>query len=186
VIILFVELVRRWRIHPEETYPGFERGKLERAGQGELYFHSGHSWALTQSPDLVNVGVDDFAARFIGRIESVEITNRKFKPISKEKFESKFLTSLNVWLGDKTYKIKLLLMKPWYTRRKLPLLVENQTITKNPDGSMILEAEVSSIVEVSHWIVAQGRGIKILEPKELLKLVLELARGAVENVKDKV
>ena len=122
----------------------------------------------------------------LSRIESVEITSRRFKPINREKFENKFLTSLNVWLGDKTYKIKLLLMKPWYTRRKLPLLVENQTITKNPDGSMILEAEVSSIVEVSHWIVAQGRGIKILEPKELLKLVLELARGAVENVKDKV
>ncbi len=72
-IILLVELVRRWHIHPEERGPWFEGGRLEKAGQGEFYFHACHSWAMKQSPELIDVGVDDFAARFIGRIESVEI-----------------------------------------------------------------------------------------------------------------
>ena len=72
-------------------------------------------------------------------------------------------------------------MKPWFSTRKLPLLIENQTITKNQDGSMLLEAEVNSLVEVSQWVVAQGRGIKVIEPKELQKLVLELANGVIVN-----
>jgi len=117
----------------------------------------------------------------LSRIESVEISNKKFKPIARDRFETTFATSIDVWLGEKTYKIKLLLMKPWFTRRKLPLLIDNQTITKLPDGSLILEAEVSSIVEVSHWVVAQGRGVKVIEPKELQKLVLNLAKGTLEN-----
>jgi len=117
----------------------------------------------------------------LSRIESVETTNKKFKPVSKDKVETKFATSLDSWLAEKTYKIKLLLMKDWCKQNKLPLLVENQTITKNVDGSMLLEAEVSSIIEVSHWVVAQGRGIKVIEPKELKKLVLEIARGVIWN-----
>ena len=51
---------------------------------------------------------DEIYKQFLlSRIESVEITSSKFKPINKEKFESKFITSLNVWLGDNTYKIKM-------------------------------------------------------------------------------
>ena len=117
----------------------------------------------------------------LSRIESVEITSKKFKPINKDKFESRFATSLDVWLGEKTYKVKLLLMKSWLTSRKVPLLTENQTIIKNPDGSMLLEAAVSSLVEVSHWVLAQGIGIKVVEPKELQKLVLELAEATISN-----
>jgi len=117
----------------------------------------------------------------LSRIESVEVTSRKYKPIDKEKFESRFATSLDVWLGENTYKIKILLMKPWNTRRKLPLLTENQTITKNPDGSMLLEAEVNSLVEISQWVVAQGKGVKVIEPKELQKLVLDLANYVIQN-----
>ena len=117
----------------------------------------------------------------LSRIESVEISNKKFKPIARDKFETTFATSLDVWLNEKTYKVKLLLLKPWYTRRKIPLLTENQTITKNSDGSMLLEAEVNSLVEISKWVVMQGRGTKVIEPLELKKIVLNLARGALEN-----
>ena len=117
----------------------------------------------------------------LSRIESVEMTGKKFKPINKDNFESKFATSLDVWLGENTYKVKLLLMKPWYTRRKLPLLTENQTITRNPDGSMLLETEVSSLVEVSQWVVAQGKGIRVIEPKQLKQSVLDLAKATLDN-----
>ncbi len=119
----------------------------------------------------------------LSRIQSVDITNKKFKPVSKNKIDSVFATSLDFWLGEKTIKIKLLLMKPWYRRRKLPLLVENQTIIRNSDGSLILDAEVNSIAEVAQWIVAQGRGIIVVEPEKLKKLVFNLAQDVFYNYK---
>ena len=41
-----------------------------------LYFHLGHSWALTESPFMVRVGIDDFAAKLIGEAQAVTLPQR--------------------------------------------------------------------------------------------------------------
>ena len=42
-----------------------------------LRFHPGHTWALSESPNLVRVGVDDFASKVLGnKIESVQLPQR--------------------------------------------------------------------------------------------------------------
>ena len=39
-------------------------------------YHAGHTWALSESPDLVRVGMDDFASKLIGKIDSVTLPQR--------------------------------------------------------------------------------------------------------------
>jgi glycine cleavage system H protein len=40
-------------------------------------FHPGHTWALSESPNLVRIGVDDFASKLVGgKIESVQLPQR--------------------------------------------------------------------------------------------------------------
>jgi glycine cleavage system H protein len=41
-----------------------------------LRYHPGHTWALAESPTLVRVGLDDFAARLIGKIEEITLPKR--------------------------------------------------------------------------------------------------------------
>lgn len=41
-----------------------------------LRFHPGHTWALSESPSLVRVGMDDFAAKLTGRVESIGLPQR--------------------------------------------------------------------------------------------------------------
>ncbi len=41
-----------------------------------LRYHPGHTWALSESPSLVRVGIDDFASKLIGKIESVSLPQR--------------------------------------------------------------------------------------------------------------
>lgn len=41
-----------------------------------LRFHPGHTWALSESPKLVRIGLDDFAARLIGKIERILLPQR--------------------------------------------------------------------------------------------------------------
>ncbi len=41
-----------------------------------LRYHPGHTWALSESPSLVRVGIDDFAAKLIGKVESVSLPQR--------------------------------------------------------------------------------------------------------------
>jgi glycine cleavage system H lipoate-binding protein len=39
-------------------------------------YHAGHTWALSESRDLVRVGLDDFAAKLIGKIERIALPQR--------------------------------------------------------------------------------------------------------------
>jgi len=44
--------------------------------RGKLHYHPGHTWALAESPTMVRVGLDDFAARLIGKIEEIILPKR--------------------------------------------------------------------------------------------------------------
>lgn len=39
-------------------------------------YHAGHTWALSESRELVRVGMDDFASRLVGKIESIALPQR--------------------------------------------------------------------------------------------------------------
>ena len=39
-------------------------------------FHAGHTWALAESRELVRVGMDDFASKLVGKIESITLPQR--------------------------------------------------------------------------------------------------------------
>ncbi len=41
-----------------------------------LRYHPGHTWALSESPSLVRIGIDDFAAKLIGKVEHINLPQR--------------------------------------------------------------------------------------------------------------
>src|SRR5579871_5479985 len=41
-----------------------------------LRYHPGHTWALSESPDRVRVGMDDFAGKLIGKVERIGLAER--------------------------------------------------------------------------------------------------------------
>src|ERR1700687_2226484 len=41
-----------------------------------LRYHPGHTWALSESPNLVRVGMDDFASKLIGKIDRLTLPQR--------------------------------------------------------------------------------------------------------------
>ena len=41
-----------------------------------LRYHPGHTWALSESPNLVRVGLDDFASKLTGMVESITLPQR--------------------------------------------------------------------------------------------------------------
>lgn len=42
----------------------------------KLRFHPGHTWALSESPSLVRVGMDDFATKLTGKIDRITLPQR--------------------------------------------------------------------------------------------------------------
>ena len=41
-----------------------------------LRYHPGHTWALSESPNLVRIGMDDFATKLAGKVEHVTLPQR--------------------------------------------------------------------------------------------------------------
>ncbi len=41
-----------------------------------LRYHPGHTWALSESPNLVRVGMDDFASKLTGKVENITLPQR--------------------------------------------------------------------------------------------------------------
>ncbi len=39
-------------------------------------YHAGHTWALSESRELVRVGMDDFASKLVGKIDSISLPQR--------------------------------------------------------------------------------------------------------------
>lgn len=39
-------------------------------------YHPGHTWALSESPNLVRIGIDDFASKLTGKIEKITLPQR--------------------------------------------------------------------------------------------------------------
>jgi len=39
-------------------------------------YHPGHTWALSESPEMVRVGIDDFASKLVGKIERITLPQR--------------------------------------------------------------------------------------------------------------
>ena len=39
-------------------------------------YHPGHTWALSESPEMVRVGLDDFASKLLGKIERIALPQR--------------------------------------------------------------------------------------------------------------
>ena len=41
-----------------------------------LRYHPGHTWALSESPSLVRVGMDEFASKLTGHVDSITLPQR--------------------------------------------------------------------------------------------------------------
>src|ERR1017187_1518901 len=46
------------------------------AGPDKISYHPGHTWALSESPNLVRVGMDDFASKLTGKVEKITLPQR--------------------------------------------------------------------------------------------------------------
>lgn len=117
----------------------------------------------------------------MNKIMHAKASPRTFKPVSKEKIEDVFKYSFRSWLGEDTFKIKLSFSSYWADRLKPKQLLDSETFTTMPDGSIEYTATVNSLDEIAGWIVTRGEGVKVIEPPELKTRVIELAEGVLKN-----
>ncbi|MFN3694330.1 MAG: helix-turn-helix transcriptional regulator [Ignavibacterium sp.] len=139
-----------------------------------LIFQSDGSWRLLAGSE------GKMKQYLIDKIIRVRNTGRKFSKANYD-VSDLFKYSWKSWLGQDKYEVKLWLSKMWAERIRPRMLVANQKITKQEDGSIIFECTVNSLNEIAGWIVSRGEGVRVIQPPELKEMVIELAKGTLSN-----
>lgn len=139
-----------------------------------LIYQSDGSWRLLAGSE------GKMKQYLIDKIIRVRNTGRKFSKANYN-VSDLFKYSWKSWLGQDKYEVKLWLSKTWAERIRPRMLVANQKITKQEDGTIIFECTVNSLSEIAGWIVSRGEGVRVIQPLELKEMVIELAKGTLSN-----
>lgn len=108
----------------------------------------------------------------VARIEHVEILNERAEEHPEVDLDALFGSAVKTWQGDETrVRIRIASEAAWSVR-EYPL-VAGQLVFHEPDGSVIVEADVAGLIEVSRWVLSWGRHAEALEPAALRARVRE-------------
>lgn len=108
----------------------------------------------------------------LSRIKKYEILKDKFLKDNSFKLQDYMKNSLGIHRGEQ-FDIKLIIKYPMSQIVKEKIWVENQSITEIEDNSIIFEAEMRGKTEIKSWILSMGSSVKIIEPEELQKEIIE-------------
>jgi len=117
----------------------------------------------------------------LNKIVEVRQTGEAFNPLSKNEIDDIFRYSWRSWLGPDKIAVKLEIDHDLADEFRLKQLMDYETYEESESGKVIYSTIVNSLEEISRWISSQGRGIKVLEPSELRKRVIEIAKETIRN-----
>lgn len=108
----------------------------------------------------------------VARIEEVEVLAERAEEHPDVDLDALFVSAVKTWQGDETrVRIRIASEAAWSVR-EYPL-VAGQLVFHEPDGAVVVEADVAGLVEVSRWVLSWGRHAEVLEPAALRERVRE-------------
>jgi len=62
----------------------------------------------------------------------------------------------------------------------------SQKLTRQPDGSLVAEFDLSTTEEIKHWILSFGQHAEVLEPESSRREIAEEFRASLSLYRDRV
>ncbi|MEZ6127246.1 MAG: WYL domain-containing transcriptional regulator [Planctomycetaceae bacterium] len=111
------------------------------------------------------------------RIRQTQPTGRKFLPPDNFDITTYLGNSFRAVRGegDQTWNVKLQFRVEMAGRIREKVWHHTQTLEDQPDGSVIMHLQVSSLIEIRRWVLFWGADCRVLEPEELKSLVTAAA-----------
>jgi len=117
----------------------------------------------------------------IENISALAVLDRTFKPDKDFDIAKYYENVWGRWHHEKTYNVKIwfdpsvahvILNRLWHT---------NQKVRKQNDGSVIFEAKVTGLQEITNWVLPWGKLARVREPRELKEKVCKLAQETLSS-----
>ena len=118
------------------------------------------------------------------RASNLNHTNNVFPPVIDFSADDYLWSSFGIYspVGEHHVKIRFSTKISEYISENL--WHTTQVITPQPDGSILLELKLGSLIELSPWLISWGPHAEALEPIELRKMVRDQALAVAKTHSD--
>lgn len=125
-----------------------------------------------------------FKQFIIGGMRSISRTGKSFARSSGYSADNYYARSFGFFSGTDVFDVRLK-----FGSRVAEVIgnrtwSEEQELTRETDGGILLSMKVNSIEEVGSWVLSWGGDVKVLAPKELRQYVLAKAKGILKSNSD--
>ncbi len=130
---------------------------------------------------LIAVSDGIFKQFIIGGIKSIERTGERFKRKTEYSADDYYARSFGFFSGSSVFEISLEFGKRVAEVIGNRIWSEEQELTRNDDGTILLKMKVNSIEEVGSWVLTWGGDVRIIKPAELRDYVVAKAKGILNR-----
>jgi predicted DNA-binding transcriptional regulator YafY len=125
----------------------------------------------------------------IDRIEDVEVTPLQFQQPEGFDLRQHLAKSFGIFHGEGDVHVKVRFSPTVARYVQEGRWHETHRLTRQPDGSLLAEFDLSATEEVKHWVLSFGKEAELLEPaclhyemaEELEAMLHAYARGRTRN-----
>ncbi len=118
------------------------------------------------------------------KINDIKFTNRKINIKNLPDLTEYFKTVWGIYVGGNIYKVKIEFPKEIGENIKDNIYIETQKIYLQ-DEKYILEMNVRISNELISWIMGWGKNAKVIEPRELIDIIISKANEIIKIYKTK-
>ncbi|MBX3394413.1 MAG: WYL domain-containing transcriptional regulator [Phycisphaerae bacterium] len=113
----------------------------------------------------------------VDRIVEVSMTEDRFKPDADFSLKKYFGKAWRMIPEGRLYSVRLKFTREVAASVEEVLWHSTQSTRKHPDGSLIFEAEVDGLREISAWVLSYGDQVEVLSPQPLRDIVRDRAKN---------
>jgi len=113
----------------------------------------------------------------VDRIESLEVTGLQFQQPEGFDIKKHLAKSFGIFHGEGDIHVKVRFSPTVARFVQEGRWHETQRLTRQPDGSLLAEFDLSTTEELKHWILSFGKEAEVLEPEGLRREMVSEAKS---------
>ncbi len=117
----------------------------------------------------------------LSRIKEMKVLDDNFNKPQDFSLKDYLNGCIGIVYDEERFNVKLKIHYPMSIKVSERIWVEDQEVTFNEDNSIIFEAEMTGLEDITNWILSMGSSVEVIGPVELKKRVKAEANKIIEK-----
>jgi len=177
IMSTLVWAIERRKVLEIQYYKMFDDTLVTRVIEPYQLFSTSRDWLLIARSDGI------FKHFLLQNIRGMKPTKASFRRDRDFDPGDLYRLSFEYWSGDEVYEVELKFSKNVAHIIANGIWAEEQVITPQSDGSMVLRMRVNSLEQIANWIFTWGGDVEVLHPPSLRNEMVQKANAFLSSNK---